>query len=279
MKKRTILSLIASAVLAGSSMAAQNVVSTESNAVAVVKQTAERDAAVRAAEQKMKMTFTNLSVVGFSESPIKGVYEMNMGSNVAYYYPSKDLIIFGEIYDKAGNNLTHDSRMKAMRQTIDSLDFSDSIVIGDPNGIEMIEFTDPECGFCLRAENALNQLESQFPIKRRIVFATFRARPHLDPNTGRVLRPASHPDALKKMEHIICSEDQEQAYRNVMNDTVTDYKSCDKAVSVLKNHDKIVSKLGVKGTPSFFLDDQFHEGIDDKVIDTMKAVFTQKTSK
>ncbi|MFZ3461467.1 DsbC family protein [Vibrio harveyi] len=218
------------------------------------------------AQDKLGMTFQNLKVTSFLPSPVEGMFEINTGSNIIYYYPEKDLLFFGEMYDKAGTNLTAQARDRAVIQALENLPMDSAVTIGDPNGVEIIEFTDPECPYCIDSEPRFQQLEAQYPIKRKIVFSQFNARPTIDPETGRVVREASHPFALKKMEHIICSENQTKAYHDVMSDVVPlkDLKTCDKATAVLQAHQEINDKVGIKGTPTFIVGSQLVEGLGAK---------------
>lgn len=70
-----------------------------------------------------------------------------------------------------------------------------------------------------------------------------------------------------KIEHIICSDNKDEAVKYAFSDAlphesleqatalqVANYKSlktCAQADSVIKEHQEIISKLGVNGTPSF----------------------------
>lgn len=50
-----------------------------------------------------------MSIIGFGELFVKGIYEVKIGSNIFYFYSGEDgkkgVLIFGEMYDLFGVNL------------------------------------------------------------------------------------------------------------------------------------------------------------------------------
>lgn len=197
------------------------------------------------AQEKLAATFSKITVVGFKESPIPNVYEVNMGNGVIYFYPDKELLMFGEIFDKAGENLTQLSLQGNAIKLMDSLPMESAIVIGDEDGIPLIEFTDPDCPYCRNYERWLSTISDAYKIKRVIYF------------DNRI-----HPQAANKIEHIICSEDKEKAMYEMYHDIVPKdgLIECDKAASVMADHLKISQSLGVAGTPSFFMNGKMQTG-------------------
>jgi thiol:disulfide interchange protein DsbC len=200
---------------------------------------------LEAAQDKLKATFSKIHVVDFKESPIDNVYEVNMGNGVIYYYPEKELLLFGEMFDKSGMNLTQASLQENALKLMDDLPMDSAIVIGDEDGIPLIEFTDPECPYCRNYERWLSTIADAHKLKRIIYF------------DNRI-----HPHASPKIEHIICSENKELAMYNMYHDITPKggLKKCDKAAGIMADHLKIAQSLGVAGTPSFFMDGKMQTG-------------------
>jgi len=63
-------------------------------------------------------TFPQLKVDSITASEIKGLYEVVSGQNIFFFYPEKELLLVGDMYTKAGQNLTGDKKraLKAKQQ-------------------------------------------------------------------------------------------------------------------------------------------------------------------
>lgn len=203
---------------------------------------------LKEAQEKLQATFSNITVVGFNPSPIPNMYEINMGTGIVYFYPEKNLLMFGEIFNSEGTSLTAESLAKMTESRFSEFDTSKALTLGAEDGIEVIEFTDPDCPFCRRYDQFI---ESQdIKIKRHIFFDT-----------------RIHPSAVQKVEHILCSKDQEQAYKNVYsNKAITEYKRCPEGRDTIKEHLKVSKGVGVSGTPTLLLDGKLITGFQQGVI-------------
>lgn len=208
------------------------------------------------AQTKLGATFSKIQVIDFKESAIPDLYEVNMGNGIIYYYPKKDLLFFGEIFSKSGENLTQESLQGNALELMDNLPMDSAIVIGDEDGIPLIEFTDPECHYCRNYERWLSTISDSYKIKRIIYFDT-----------------RIHVTARPKVEHIICSDDKEKAVYDMYHDITPKggLLTCDKAESVIADHLKIAKSLGVSGTPSFFMNGKMQTGFKrEPILDYLK---------
>jgi len=215
-------------------------------------QSSKDEAYIKKAQEKLKATFSQLSVVDFKPTSVPDLFEINMGQATIYFHAEQELLFFGEIYNKDGVNLTQQSRQNAVQAIMKDLPMESALVLGDPNGIPIIEFTDPDCPYCRRYESWLNSITTASKVKiKRIIFFDNRI----------------HPAAAAKIEHILCSDDKEKAffeiYRNIVPPVL---QSCDSAQQIMSNHLKIAKSLGVSGTPSFILDGKMSVGFRKKPI-------------
>ena len=214
-------------------------------------QTSEEQEYIKKAQEKLKATFSQLTVVDFKPTPVPDLFEINMGQATIYFHAKQELLFFGEIYNKEGVNLTQQSRQNAVQALMKGLPMESALILGDPDGIPIIEFTDPDCPYCRRYETWLSTISDAHKIKRIIFF------------DNRI-----HPAAAAKIEHILCSENKEKAfyeiYRNIVPAVL---QSCDSAQQVLSDHIKIAKSLGVSGTPSFILDGKMSVGFRKKPIE------------
>lgn len=71
-------------------------------------------------KKDLESIFKKTKILKVRESEIKGLWEVYVGSkdnvNVIYYYPEKKLLLFGEIWDINGKNLTGEKRELFLRQ-------------------------------------------------------------------------------------------------------------------------------------------------------------------
>lgn len=211
-------------------------------------------ASLKAAEEKLATSFSGISVTAFGESPIKGIYELKAGGNIIYFYPgdeeNKGIIIIGEMYDEDGQNLTDNSKKSGLSDTLKELKLDSAITIGPKDAPVFYEFTDPDCPYCHEYDEWMKTYSKEHPVQRKLIFMV---------NPG-------HPLARAKIEHVICSDDKDEAVRYVYSSELPhnpdganamqmakqkSLKTCQEANTVIEEHAKILQALGVNGTPSF----------------------------
>ena len=209
---------------------------------------------LKAAQDQLAASFSRMTITGFKPSPIPGIFEFRTGSNTIYFYPAtgdkKGVLVIGEMFDEKGNNLTEQSKMAGMSETLKSLPLDSAITIGPKDAPVVYEFTDPDCPYCHAYDEWMQGYSKDHPIQRKLIFFN---------NPG-------HPLALAKVKHIICSEDKAEAYRYVFSAELPHnsesanamqmakqnaLKTCKEADEVLAKHAQIINGVGVNGTPSF----------------------------
>lgn len=209
-------------------------------------------------EAAFRQAFPQLKLDSIGDSQIKGLYEVVSGQNVFYFYPEKDLLIVGDIYTKAGQNITgekkRDMKTKMQEQTLaklKDLPLEKGVKVG--NGPKtVIEFTDPDCPYCRRASEALKGRQDI----TRYVFLT----------------PLAHPNAINKVHYVLSAKDQEKAYHEMMEGkpvpaTATEFSKevKDRAAEYLE----FARSLAIDGTPTFFINGQQVVGADMEKINTL----------
>lgn len=211
----------------------------------------DQDIDVDAAQKKLQVSFKEMNIVDFKPAPMSGLFEVNTGQGIIYFHPENELLFFGEIYNKEGESLTLKSMQASTEKMLDRLPMDSAIEFGPEDGIEMVEFTDPDCPYCLKYHQVISEKEKELPIRRKLYFLT-----------------GIHPAAEPKMRHVICSEDKEQAYQDAYSRKIHEWKDCEEADEVLAKHQQVVKGLGVAGTPSFLMDGKIEMGFRPDVIDT-----------
>lgn len=229
------------------------------------------DSQMKAAEEKLKATFSQLQVTSFEKSPVEGVFELSTATNTFYYYPGKDgekgILIFGEMYDQNGTNLTQESRQKRLATVLKDLDLSSALTIGpDDAAATYVEFTDPECPYCHAYEGWLSQQSFSKKVQRKIIF---------------MINPG-HPGERREVEHVICSKDKNKALEDAFENTtenghIKQWASCPEAEKIISEHQRLVRTVGVQGTPSFLFDGNLVVGFDqEKVKASIETLINQQ---
>lgn len=211
-------------------------------------------AALKAAQDQLGATFSSMKISSFKESAIKGLFEIKTGGNIIYFHPGAEgqegVLIFGEMFTAKGVNLTEQSKLNGLTDTLKSLPLDSAITIGPKDAPVVYEFTDPDCPYCHAYDQWMQTYSKDHPVQRKLIFFN---------NPG-------HPLALAKSKHIICSDDKEAAYRYVFSEELPHnpnganamqmakqqaLKTCKEADQVLAKHAEIIQSVGVNGTPSF----------------------------
>jgi len=195
-------------------------------------------------EESLKKAFPKLQFDSLSPSNIKGIYEVITPNGLLYYSPETENIIVGEIIKKDGSSLTQaryqEVLSKAIKGKMQDIPFDKAIKIGAGKH-SIIEFTDPDCPYCRRASDFFSK---RTDVTRYIFFYPLDA----------------HPQAKDKALYVLCAEDKAKAYEEAMTGKLDDmkFKKCDdqQAQDVLKSYIELAGKLGVRGTPFFFIDGQ-----------------------
>jgi thiol:disulfide interchange protein DsbC len=208
-------------------------------------------------EENLKNTFPKLKFDTVSPSPIAGLYEVVSGTRIAYYAPSTGNLIFGEMIDRSGRNVTTDRANQIVLDKAKSLPLDKAVVVGKGNGT-VIEFTDPDCPYCRKASSFL---EGKADVKRYIFFIPL----------------PMHKDAERKIRYIFCSPDRAKAYEDAMKGKLDDekYEICKKpdVDELVGLHKELAEKMGVSGTPFFVVNGQVIPGAD---MGRIEAALAQK---
>ena len=210
-----------------------------------------------AAEQLSRM-LPNTMIDGFGPTPIPGLFEVSAGDNLFYFSPTGHLV-FGEIWSKDGRSLTAERREQIVAEKLKALPLEKSLTIGH-GPRQIIEFTDPD--FCRKVDAFL---DVRSDVTRHIFFYPLEGL---------------HPKAAAKARYILCSEDREQAKQEVFAG-VWDNKELpavanDCQETLLNEHWRLGGALGVRGTPTIWVDGIGIKGAD---LDSIAALLQNPPKK
>ena len=223
--------------------------------MAVNIQAKEQENVKQAIAAKIKEA-TRINVEAVEKSPIEGIYEIvaNKGSIVFYYAPKSELIIFGEIYDKNKKSLTQEKRDQLQTNKLTDIPLDKAIKIGTGKN-KVIEFTDPDCPYC-------RQAAEYFKNKNVTKYVYLIPIPQL------------HPKAEEKAKYILAAEDKVKAYYEVMSgakdkDDLSSQKISQDVNDMYQDQQSIGNKIGITGTPAFWINGKYVPGANIKMFDTL----------
>jgi len=171
-------------------------------------------------------------------SPINGLWEVRIGSDILYTDAEGNYLMQGDIFDtREKKNVTQARVDKLTAFDFPALPLKDAIAIRQGNGSRKIAvFVDPNCGFCKRFERDLASLK--------------------DVTIYNFVYPILGPDSDAKSRDIWCAKDKAKAWRDWMIDNKLPAKadaSCDTAA--ITRNVALGKKHRVNGTPATVLED------------------------
>ena len=210
----------------------------------------EEEGAIR---QALSQSYPNMKIGEIRKTDITGLYELEIGPNLLYFYPEKSLVVFGELWTKEGKSLTAERREQLAAKRVKDIPLEKGIKIGSGRNT-VIEFTDPDCPYCRQASAYLRKRNDT---TRYIYFVPL----------------PMHKDAENHARYILCSSDKAKAYEEVMSGKHDGHKvdtcSDEKVSALMKEHRELAARAGVSGTPSFWINGHFVVGANIPVIESM----------
>ncbi len=196
-------------------------------------------------------------------SPVKGLCEIQIGTNIFYYAPAENLIVSGNIFDFSGRNFTKEKVEALTNETLgkalSQLPLDKAITVG--NGpVQVIEITDPDCPFCRRASA---WLDGRRDVTRKVFFA-----------------PMAHPQAIEKVKAILAAKNPEAEYHAYMRgehdkDASVPAITDEKVVAWANDLLKVILDANVSGTPTFLVNGTVVVGAD---TDSLKQAIEKKAN-
>jgi thiol:disulfide interchange protein DsbC len=195
-------------------------------------------------------------------SPIKGLWEISVGSQLIYYAPEERLLVIGGIFSPKGEDLSSGSRRritttheKAGAESLSYLEkhLDQAVKVGNGRN-RVIEISDPDCQFCRRAHEFF---ESRTDVTRYVF-----------------LYPLSiHPQAAAKVSLILQASDPAAMLREVYAGKHDGDPSLPAVSERAARVSGLLGQAQVTGTPVFLLNGAFVAGAD---LARLKTLLEQK---
>jgi thiol:disulfide interchange protein DsbC len=189
-------------------------------------------------KEELAAKLSGVDPADITESPLEGVYQVAVGSNVAYVTKDGRYLIQGEVYDlTTSENLTESTRAAARVELLGSVDRENMIVFSPESGDvkhTITIFTDIDCGYCRQFHREIKQV-NDMGVEVHYLFY-----PRTGPNT----------DSWAKADKVWCAEDRNTALtRAKLGGAVPDTECAETPVGA---HYDLGNRVGVRGTPAVF---------------------------
>ncbi|MGV0984305.1 MAG: DsbC family protein [Limnohabitans sp.] len=171
-----------------------------------------------------------------SKTPMNGLYEVRMGSDIMYSDADGSFLIQGTLIDvKQKRNLTEERIEKLSAIAFDQLPLKNAFTQVRGNGKrKLVVFADPNCGYCKRFEKDLQKLDNV--------------------TIHHLLYPILGEDSKAKSRNIWCAKDKAKAWNDWMiNSTAPANANCDTAA--VDANVEFGKKYRITGTPTLFFAD------------------------
>lgn len=206
-------------------------------AAATLGCTAQADQTTDKLKTTLQARLGDATVKSIEKSPIPGLYEVNLGSQIVYSDAAGDYVLLGDLVDtKTRKNLTEARMAEINKVDFASLPLNNAIKYVKGNGARKIAvFSDPNCPYCKRFESTLQSMDN-------ITVYTF-------------LYPVLTPDSTVKSKAIWCAADRAKSWENwmVSHQPPSGAGNCD--TSALDKNLALGRGLNVTGTPTIILAD------------------------
>jgi thiol:disulfide interchange protein DsbC len=172
-------------------------------------------------------------------TPIRDIYELTRGSEIAYVTTDGKYAISGDMFDVTSNNDLTEAHRRDMRvKAIDAVPETQMLIFGpkDPKYTVTV-FTDVDCAYC-------RQLHSQIAEYNRLgVRVRYLFYPRSGPNT----------ESWTKAEEVWCSDNRNEALTRAKQGQALKAKPC--ANNPVARHYALGRDFGLQGTPAIVMAD------------------------
>lgn len=186
-------------------------------------------------KQAMAKSMPNVIPDKISKSPVDGLYEVIIGTQVVYMSVDARYMIEGDLYNfETKENISEGAKSDIRLSAIKKLGVDQMLVYKPKNVKDVITVvTDIDCPYCRR-------LHDEIP-------------DYLDKNVEvrYIFMPLKGSSDMKKTISVWCSENQQRALDIAKSGGEVDEKTCDNPIQA---HMKLARDLGVRGTPAILLE-------------------------
>ena len=197
---------------------------------------AEKD--FNAVEEKLRTLAPNATTIAVSESPIEGILQVQINSDIIYVTANGQYLLQGQIMDiDTRTNITDQAKSGIRLGLLTDLKREEQITFAPEQAkYDLLVFTDIDCGYCRKLHNQMAEYNEAGIAIHYMAF----------PRAG--IGSAS----FDKIVSVWCSDDQQAALTLAKNGGEPEPQECPNPIAEQYN---LGHELGVTGTPALVTDD------------------------
>ncbi len=187
-------------------------------------------------KQALAKSMPNVQATRISATPVEGLYEVIVGSQVVYMSVDARYMIEGDLFDlKTKRNVSEEAKSVIRLAAIEKLG-ADNMLVYKPEKVKntITVVTDIDCPYCRRLHNEMPDYMKN-EIQVRYIFM-----------------PLKGAADMKKTVSVWCSDNQQTALDTAKSGGKVEDKTCDNPIN---DHLALARELGVRGTPAILLED------------------------
>ena len=181
--------------------------------------------------------FPDVEITRIKPSPIPGLYEVMLGTEMIYLSEDGRYILQGDLMDLGEKiNLSEREREAARKRVLESIPASETIdFVPDAAQHTVYVFTDITCGYCQLFHRDMAELNGRGVAVRYLAFP----------------RAGIGSEAFTDMESVWCAADPSSAITLAKQGSEVIPAQCDNPV---KRQYELGQSLGIRGTPAIYLE-------------------------
>ena len=212
--------LIIAALLASSLMVSTFAAAAEENADGII-------------EEKIRTLAPNAKTIAVSETPIDGILQVQINSDIVYVTADGQYLLQGQIMEiDSRTNITDQAKSGIRVGLLAELKADEQITYAPENPkYDLLVFTDIDCGYCRKLHNQMTEYNEEGIAIHYLAFP----------------RAGVGSNSYDKFVSVWCSDDQQTAMTLAKNGSDPEPQKCPNPVA---DQYELGRELGVTGTPA-----------------------------
>jgi len=189
-------------------------------------------------ESKIRSLVPNAKTIAVSESPINGIWQVQLNSDIIYVSGDGKYLIQGQIMDiDSRTNITDQAKSAIRKELLAGLDPNEQITFAPENvKYDVLVFTDLDCGYCRKLHSQIEEYNNEGIAIHYLAFP----------------RAGIGSPSYDKFVSVWCADDQKAALTLAKNGTDPEPLTCPNPVAAQY---ELGREIGVTGTPALVASD------------------------
>jgi thiol:disulfide interchange protein DsbC len=189
-------------------------------------------------EAKVRSLAPNATTIAISETPIEGILQVQINSDIVYVTADGKYLVQGQIMEiDTKANITDQAKSGIRMSLLDNVKLDEQISFSpEEPKYDLLVFTDIDCGYCRKLHNQMEGYNEQGIAIHYMAFP----------------RAGIGSDSYDKFVSVWCADDQKSALTLAKNGTDPEPMKCDNPIA---DQYELGREVGVTGTPALVTSD------------------------